>query len=123
MFGWWRSTGWGNPAGRVDTSPPALYSPWREPGVHDFFSFVQSTCFVSNCNCSAWIYHCPLSRSGSKLEGGTLLPNHLTLLARLTPRRTFPHLENGQAYILQPATPSPALSSLPPSSIQGSAFH
>ena len=24
---------WSNPAGRVDTCPPALYSPWREPGV------------------------------------------------------------------------------------------
>ena len=24
---------WGNPTGRVDTCPPALYSPWREPGV------------------------------------------------------------------------------------------
>ena len=25
--------GWGTPPGRVWTRPPALYSPWREPGV------------------------------------------------------------------------------------------
>ena len=37
----WRPTG-GNPAGRMGTWPPALYSPWRELGVNGFFLSLTS---------------------------------------------------------------------------------
>jgi len=36
--------GWGNPAGRVGTRPPALYSPWRELGmVHAHVGVAERT--------------------------------------------------------------------------------